>query len=40
MKRDKQNGIKRANANAEQMQVFVIISKGGMKINADVNTKN
>ena len=27
-------------ANVDQMQVFVIINKDGMKINADVNAKN
>ena len=32
--------MKRVNGNAAQRQVFVTISKGGMKINADVNTKN
>ena len=32
--------MKRASANVDQMQVFVIINKDGMKINADVNAKN
>ena len=27
-------------ANVDQMHVFVIINKDGMKINADVNAKN
>ena len=27
-------------ANVDQMQVFDIINKDGMKINADVNAKN
>ena len=31
--------MKRKNSNVEQMYVFVTISKGGMKINADVNAK-
>ena len=31
--------MKRKNSNVEQMHVFVTISKGGMKINADVNAK-
>ena len=29
--------MKRANANVDQIQVFLIISKGGMKIDAGVN---
>ena len=40
MKQDTQNGTKLVNANANQMQVFVTISKGGMKINTGVNAKN
>ena len=32
--------MKRASANVDQMPVFVIINKDGMKINADVNAKN
>ena len=40
MKQDKQNGMKHVNANVDQMQVFVIINKGEMKINADVNANN
>ena len=31
--------MKPVNINADQMQVFVIISKVGIKINADVNEK-
>ena len=37
---NKTRRIKRVNANLDQMQVFVVIRKGGMKINADVNVKN
>ena len=37
MKQNTENGMKHANANVDLMQLFVIISKGGMKINADVN---
>ena len=40
MKRDTQNGMKHVNKNVDQMQVFVIINKSGMKIKADVNVKN
>ena len=40
MKQDTQNGMKRVNANLDQMQVFATINKGGTKINADVNAKN
>ena len=40
MKQDKQIGMKHVNANVDQMQVFVIINKGEMKINADVNANN
>ena len=36
MKRDTQNVMKLVSANADWMQVFVIINKDGMKINADV----
>ena len=32
--------MKRKSANVDQMQLFVIISKDGMNINADVNAKN
>ena len=40
MKQDIQNDMKLVNVNVDQMQVFVIINKDGMKINADVNVKN
>ena len=40
MIRDIYNGMKHVNVNADQMQVFVTISKGGMKINADMNSNN
>ena len=40
MKQDTENGMKHVNANVDQMQVFVTINKGEMKINADVNVKN
>ena len=32
--------MKFASAIVEQMQVFVIINKDGIKINADLNAKN
>ena len=32
--------MKLVSANVDQMQVFVIINKDGVKINADVNVKN
>ena len=38
MKQDTQNGMKLVNVNVEQMQVFLIIKKDGMKINADVKS--
>ena len=34
------NGIKNASVNIDQMQLFVIINKDGIKINVDVNVKN
>ena len=34
------NGMKLANVNLDQMQVFIIINKIGIKINADMNLKN
>ena len=40
MKQDIQDNIKLVNVNVDQMQVFVIISNVGIKINADVNVKN
>ena len=39
MKRGIQNGIK-LNVNVDQMQVFVVINKDGIMINANVNAKN
>ena len=32
--------MKLVNVNIDQMQVFIIISKGRFKINANVNVKN
>ena len=32
--------LKRVNANVDWMQVLLIINKGEMKTNADVNVKN
>ena len=40
MKQDTKNGMKLVNVNVDQIQVFVIINKDRMKINADVNAKN
>ena len=40
MKQNTQNGMKLVIANVDQMQLFVIMNKNGMKINADVNAKN
>ena len=40
MKQDTQNGMKHVNANVDQMQVFVIISKDGIMRNVGVNAKN
>ena len=40
MKRDIKNGMKRVSVNVDQMQLFVIISNAGIKINVDVNVKN
>ena len=37
MKQDTQNDIKLVKVNVDQMHVFVIINKDGMKVNADVN---
>ena len=36
----KQDTMKHVYANVDQMQVFLITRKGGMKINADINAKN
>ena len=40
MKQDKQNDMKRVNANVDLMEAHVIINKVGMMINAGVNVKN
>ena len=40
MKQDIQNDIKLVNVNIDYMQVFIVINNVGIKINADVNTKN
>ena len=40
MKQERQNGMKRVNANVPQMQVFVLINNSGMMIHADMNVKN
>ena len=40
MKQGTQNSMKLVNANVDQMQVFVIINKCGIMINADRNAKN
>ena len=42
MKQDTQNDMKCVNVHVDQLQVFVMINKGGMKINAnaDANAKN
>ena len=40
MRQDTLNDMKCVNANVDQMQVFAIISKSGMKINVDEYAKN
>ena len=40
MKQDTSNGMKLVSANADYMEVFVIINSVGTKINVDVNVKN
>ena len=40
MKEDTQSGIKRVNVNVDLIQVFLIINKGEIMINAGVNGKN
>ena len=40
MKQGIKTFMKFVNVNADQMQVFVIINKGIIKINADENVKN
>ena len=37
MKQDTQNDMKLVKVNVDQMHVFAIINKDGMKVNADVN---
>ena len=34
------DGMKLVNVNVDQMQLFVIINKDGIKINAGLNVKN
>ena len=40
MKKDTQNGMKRAGVNIDQMQAFVTINNVGIIINASVNANN
>ena len=40
MKRDIQNGIKLVSTYLNQIKVFVIVSKDGIKINVDANANN
>ena len=40
MKQDTNNAMKLVSVNVDQMQVFVITNKNGMKINEDVSAKN
>ena len=40
MNHNTSNGMKILSANVDYMQVFVIINKDEIKINADVNVKN
>ena len=40
MKQDTQYDMKLLNANIDQMQMFVIINKGGMMINTGMNANN
>ena len=40
MKQDTQNGMKRVNASAGLMVVFVIINNIGIMVNAGVNANN
>ena len=40
MEHDIWNGIKLVNVNIDYMQVFVTITKDGMKTNSDANVKN
>ena len=40
MKQDTKNGIKLVSAYVDQIKLFVIVNRDGMKINVDVNAKN
>ena len=40
MKQNTKNSMRHININVDQMQMFVIINKDGIKINADANAKN
>ena len=40
MKQESLNSIKLKSANVDQMQVFVIINRNGMKVNANLNVRN
>ena len=40
MKRDIQNGIKLVSAYVDQIKLFVIVNKYGMKIKVDMNVQN
>ena len=40
IKQDTQNSMKLVNVNVDYMQVFVMINKGVVKVNTDVNAKN
>ena len=40
MKQDIWNNLKLVNVNVDEMQVFVIINKTGIKISVDLNVEN
>ena len=40
MKRDIQNGMKLISVYADQIKLFVIVNKDGMKINVGLSVKN
>ena len=40
MKQDIQNGMKLVSAYVDQIKLFVIVNKDGIKINLDVNVKS
>ena len=40
MKLDLQNDMKNVSVNVDQMQLFIIINKVGIKISVDVNVNN